>query len=193
MSRRELRDGRRRELLARALAVRSRLVADGWPVGYVSVELGRGMSRKAGLYTEYGDGTGKITLSWCLFKDGNDAQFIDTVLHEFAHAIVGCEHGHDSVWKQACEDIGCSGLQYHEMAWKPRNGYKKYIGKCAACGASGPISTVRANKILRGKCAYVHNCGGRLVVERVADRRGRLLAKRADLLRRLDELGDKGE
>jgi len=33
--------------------------------------------------------------------------FINTVLHEIAHALVGPNHGHDMVWKNKAREIGC--------------------------------------------------------------------------------------
>jgi predicted SprT family Zn-dependent metalloprotease len=41
------------------------------------------------------------------FVDGNsDAEVLDTILHEIAHALVGPRHGHDAVWKRKCVEIG---------------------------------------------------------------------------------------
>ena len=40
------------------------------------------------------------------FKD-NEEDIKDTVLHEIAHAIVGCNHHHDYVWRACCNKIGC--------------------------------------------------------------------------------------
>ena len=58
-----------------------------------------------------GAGRMRITLSALIFAD--DAQFWDTVRHEYAHAAVhllhpGEKHGHDRVWKQMCAVVGCS-------------------------------------------------------------------------------------
>jgi predicted SprT family Zn-dependent metalloprotease len=33
----------------------------------------------------------------------------NTVLHEIAHALVGCGHGHDHVWRAKALEIGCNG------------------------------------------------------------------------------------
>jgi hypothetical protein len=39
--------------------------------------------------------------------DRNGAEeIVDTILHEIAHALVGPRHGHDTVWKAKCTDIG---------------------------------------------------------------------------------------
>lgn len=36
-----------------------------------------------------------------------DDEVICTIKHEVAHAIVGCEHGHDDVWASKAREIGC--------------------------------------------------------------------------------------
>ena len=33
----------------------------------------------------------------------------DIMLHEIAHALVGCEHGHDEIWRSKAIEIGCTG------------------------------------------------------------------------------------
>jgi predicted SprT family Zn-dependent metalloprotease len=38
-----------------------------------------------------------------------EAEVIDTILHEIAHALVGPQHGHDAVWRAKARAIGCSG------------------------------------------------------------------------------------
>jgi hypothetical protein len=37
----------------------------------------------------------------------SDAELINTIRHEVAHAIVGANHGHDDIWAQKAKDIGC--------------------------------------------------------------------------------------
>lgn len=37
----------------------------------------------------------------------NDIEEIkNTILHEIAHALVGCEHGHNKIWQQKAIEIG---------------------------------------------------------------------------------------
>ena len=50
--------------------------------------------------------------SYILAERYGISTFIDTVLHEIAHAMVGPGHGHDITWKNAAKSIGCSGEQY---------------------------------------------------------------------------------
>lgn len=39
----------------------------------------------------------------------DEAEVLDTILHEIAHALVGPQHGHDAIWRAKAREIGCSG------------------------------------------------------------------------------------
>ena len=39
----------------------------------------------------------------------DESEVVDTILHEIAHALVGPQHGHDSVWRAKALEIGCTG------------------------------------------------------------------------------------
>lgn len=41
---------------------------------------------------------------------------LNTMLHEIAHALVGKEHGHDSVWRAKAISIGCDGRRCNSHA-----------------------------------------------------------------------------
>ena len=47
-----------------------------------------------------------IGLSKPLTLANDETRVVDTILHEIAHALVGIGHGHDSVWKAKCREIG---------------------------------------------------------------------------------------
>jgi len=49
----------------------------------------------------------RIELSEHYVQRNEIAHVTDTVLHEIAHALVGCEHGHDAIWKAMCMHLGC--------------------------------------------------------------------------------------
>jgi predicted SprT family Zn-dependent metalloprotease len=49
----------------------------------------------------------RIELSEHYVQRNEIEHVIDTILHEIAHALVGCEHGHDAVWKEMCMRLGC--------------------------------------------------------------------------------------
>jgi hypothetical protein len=53
----------------------------------------------------------RITISALLLDD--EAAFLDTIRHEYAHALVwlrapGERHGHDALWRAACREVGCA-------------------------------------------------------------------------------------
>lgn len=52
----------------------------------------------------------------------------NTLLHEIAHAIVGCRHQHNNVWRSKAIEIGCNGERCGVM-----NSPKKYTGICPNC------------------------------------------------------------
>jgi len=50
-----------------------------------------------------------IYLSGPITAAHTEAQVLNTILHEIAHALVGGIHGHDFVWKMKAIEIGCDG------------------------------------------------------------------------------------
>lgn len=62
--------------------------------------------------------TGQVKLSWPIFQhEENYVEFADIVLHEVAHVMAGCEHGHTAeFWGVCCSVIGCTGKVYHTMS-----------------------------------------------------------------------------
>lgn len=50
-----------------------------------------------------------ISLSALLTILRDPANVKNTILHEIAHALVGCGHGHDHIWKAKAKEIGCNG------------------------------------------------------------------------------------
>jgi predicted SprT family Zn-dependent metalloprotease len=79
--------------------------------------------------------------------DANDVLRVkDTILHEIAHALVGVGHGHDSVWKRKCVEIGAkpercfTGEDTNLIAGKYR----------AVCGGCGKTHS-RHKKVPRGR------------------------------------------
>lgn len=66
--------------------------------------------------------------------DANDFERVkDTILHEIAHALVGPGHGHDSVWKRKCVEIGAKPERcFTEEDTNIIAG--KYRAVCGGCG-----------------------------------------------------------
>lgn len=112
----------------------------------------------------------RIVLSAVIF--GDDALFLDTVRHEYAHAALwllrpGERHGHDALWREMCRTVGCapratvpaSGQQIALRGEKAR-----YRLTCLGCGSETLylregkiIKLIRAGKGSRVRCT---RCGG---------------------------------
>lgn len=112
----------------------------------------------------------RITINGRLLTE--EAQFWDTVRHEYAHAVVylrhpGQRHGHDAVWKAVCHQVGCSPdrLAAHtEETSAALKAQAKYRVHCRSCGRdSYYLKAGKAVKLLRQgreryiRCAF---CGG---------------------------------
>lgn len=74
----------------------------------------------------------EIGLSKHLVELNDEHQVRDTILHEIAHALVGCNHGHDWVWKAKALEIGCNGNRCYKSdeVLAPES---KYIAICNKC------------------------------------------------------------
>ena len=116
-----------------------------------------------------GRGPLRITLSALILDD--DAQFWDTVRHEYAHAAVwllhpGERHGHDRTWRDMCRLVGCSpGRLAPEKgrAAELRQAQAKFIIRCRNCGAeSRYIRRGKAVELMlrgRGRSLRCRKCG----------------------------------
>ena len=112
----------------------------------------------------------RITLSALILED--DAQFWDTVRHEYAHAAVyllhpGERHGHDKVWKDMCRLVGCrpkGTAPRTGAAAEKREEQVRYIVRCEGCGSESRY--FRRGKIVeqllrgRGRRLRCRRCGG---------------------------------
>ena len=108
-----------------------------------------------------------ITLSKVLVPYIDREEVEDTILHEIAHALVGCSHGHDRVWKAKCREIGARP----ERCGKDLPNYIKgalsnYIATC-------PNGHVRyrnrkpKHDVSCGKCCRTYNPKYKLVWEKL--------------------------
>ncbi|MCD7748487.1 MAG: SprT family zinc-dependent metalloprotease [Oscillospiraceae bacterium] len=94
----------------------------------------------------------RITISQAILS--NDAQFYDTIRHEYAHAAVyllhpGEQHNHDEVWREMCRRVGCNPNHTAEMTPEQealRAQRAKYKIVCNECGQE--VYYLRAGKIV---------------------------------------------
>ena len=56
--------------------------------------------------------TRKVEMMTLYLKDANEADALDTVLHEVAHCLAGYEAGHGPEWKRVAVAIGCTTERY---------------------------------------------------------------------------------
>lgn len=97
----------------------------------------------------------QISISRKLTELNSEEQFIDTVLHEVAHALSPLYEGHGTIWKETAESIGSNPVRcYSSDVVKPK---PKYRGECPHCFRI--IYKYRRRKIACGKCCREHNNG----------------------------------
>ena len=93
-----------------------------------------------------------ITISRKVLSD--EELFIDTIRHEYAHAVVFIRHpfsrhSHDKVWKAVCREVGCTprATIKDDTLKKKAEESAKYKVTCLHCGAETYYQ--RAGKIVQ--------------------------------------------
>lgn len=113
-----------------------------------------------------------IEFSRDLLETATPHSIMEVVRHECAHAIVtvrtGERHGHDSVFKKVCTEIGTDNYGTHydaiERTVDPNTLYK-YLIFCRDCGKL-VARYHRAGKVVKETSRYFcKNCGGSLRVD----------------------------
>lgn len=54
----------------------------------------------------------------------------ETILHEIAHALVGSGHGHDEVWMEMADKLGCQARRKSKGAYMPPGPWQALCGGC---------------------------------------------------------------
>jgi len=102
----------------------------------------------------------KATLGQCRYalkqidvsKYQPDGCYMDTLLHEIAHALTP-HHGHDEVWKAKCIEIGAVPV---ECAQGTHRTHHLYAYSCSHCGAEVKKSFGKLRKPEKywSRCCY---------------------------------------
>jgi predicted SprT family Zn-dependent metalloprotease len=115
------------ELQAKALMHEHGLIQQGWKFDWNNRKraLGTCSSRRK-----------TIWLSKVYTKQLPESEVRDTILHEIAHALVGCHNHHNHIWRRKAMEIGCSGSRCADFRDK---GIEveikgKYKAECKHCG-----------------------------------------------------------
>ena len=78
-----------------------------------------------------------------------ETEMRDTILHEIAHALVGCSHGHNHTWQMKAVSIGarpeaCSDKTTPEA---------RYTGHCVSCGVE--VKRHKLTRVVRKTCYHI--------------------------------------
>jgi predicted SprT family Zn-dependent metalloprotease len=102
----------------------------------------------------------RITLSVFFAASRPIKDVLNIVLHEIAHALVGCEHGHDEVWHRKAVELGCDGERYVSSEFVMAT-----VLKACACMKSSKLAH-RVTKKMRTEGVCRH-CNSKISVLRV--------------------------
>ena len=145
----------------------------GINTGHIELKISSRAQKQLGSFrspARPGAGPLRITIAKSVMED--EALFMDTIRHEYAHAAAyilypGEKHGHDKVWKDICRRIGCtprSRTKLSDEAMAERRKRAKYRILCLACGSESLyLRRGRAVDMLlkgRGRNLRCTKCGG---------------------------------
>ena len=121
-------------------------LADSWRIAYDSSRA------RAGL-CNYQSHT--LSFSRNLVAKAEPHQWIDTIAHEIAHALVGPRHGHNFTWQRVCRAIGGTGLRCHNLVLvKP-----KWELTCVEGSCTWSRPCLRRSWVMLRKKPLCHMCG----------------------------------
>lgn len=147
------------EALALELMTEHGLIQKGWTLRFDNSK------RRAGLCCEDRLNGNYISLSKVLLPLHTNESVKNTILHEIAHALVGCKHGHNRVWVKKAKEIGCNGKRcYNNNAFIEGGkeaiiAQSKYTMTCPKCGKKSAAHRKPKRKKACGDCCRAHNGG----------------------------------
>jgi hypothetical protein len=110
----------------------------------VALRVSTRASKRLGCCKYVGSTVESVTISDFVMR-ADDGVFLDTIRHEYAHALVKLRrprerHGHDAVWKAACVEVGCEPQRCCDPAIVPAGAVRReepyrYSLRCLTCGA----------------------------------------------------------
>jgi len=95
-------------------------------------------------------------------------EFVDqTVPHEFAHLVAYQKFGrrirpHGMEWKRVMEAFGVTPTRTHNFDVSPTRRLKRFHYRCHCSGSDYQLSSIRHNRIQRGRIYLCRKCGSAL-------------------------------
>jgi predicted SprT family Zn-dependent metalloprotease len=78
----------------------------------------------------------------------------NTILHEIAHALVGCNNGHNWIWRQKAIEIGCDGNRCANVKTTDLVRTKgNYTAICTTCGTEHRRFKAPKHQCSCGECS----------------------------------------
>lgn len=94
-----------------------------------------------------------ITLSSTLLPTYPAKVVRDVILHEIAHALVGADHHHDSVWKSVAAEIGATPKA--SLAGDLPAPSPNWVGRCPKCTVTKQLYSAPRRVVSCGACSHV--------------------------------------
>ena len=120
----------------------------------IAIKLNNAQKRLGSFSYKRGFPHGIMTITISRKVLNNEELFLDTIRHEYAHAVVFMRHpfsrhAHDKVWKAVCREVGCTprATVKDETLRKKTEESAKYKVTCQRCGAETYYQ--RAGKIVQ--------------------------------------------